>query len=60
MVVDKTYYKLLGVPSNATKLEIKRAYRKQAVIHHPDKNPNDPTASERFQSVCNSLTVKYK
>lgn len=51
MVFDTTYYKLLGVCEDATALDIKKGYRKQAVIHHPDKNLNDPSAPLRFQKV---------
>lgn len=51
MVFDTTYYNLLGVCEDATALEIKKGYRKQAVIHHPDKNLDDPSAPLRFQKV---------
>lgn len=37
-VVDTTYYDALGVPTNATELEIKKAYRKLAIVHHPGTN----------------------
>ena len=36
-VVDTTYYDALGVPTNATGLDIKKAYRKLAIVHHPGK-----------------------
>ncbi|KAI2465152.1 DnaJ-domain-containing protein [Annulohypoxylon bovei var. microspora] len=57
MVVDTTYYDVLGVKPTATELEIKKAYRKLAIVHHPDKNPNDPTAHEKFQDIGEAYQV---
>ncbi|OAR00296.1 hypothetical protein LLEC1_03792 [Akanthomyces lecanii] len=57
MVVDTVYYDALGVQPTATGLEIKKAYRKMAIIHHPDKNPNDPTAHEKFQAIGEAYQV---
>lgn len=47
----KDYYKILGIQKDATDTEIKKAYRKLAIIHHPDKNPDDPDAAERFKEI---------
>ncbi|KAJ5481164.1 J domain-containing protein [Penicillium diatomitis] len=57
MVADTSYYDALGVPPTATELEIKKAYRKLAIVTHPDKNPGDETAHERFQAIGEAYQV---
>ncbi|OWZ74394.1 hypothetical protein AYX14_00041 [Cryptococcus neoformans] len=51
MVADTTYYDLLEVSVDATEAEIKKAYKKKAMQHHPDKNPDDPNSHETFQRI---------
>ncbi|KAJ6084649.1 hypothetical protein N7486_011449 [Penicillium sp. IBT 16267x] len=57
MVADTAYYDALGVPPTATELEIKKAYRKLAIVTHPDKNPGDETAHVRFQAIGEAYQV---
>ena len=51
------HYELLGVSREATQDEIKRAYRKLARQHHPDANPDDPDAAERFKEISRAYEV---
>ncbi|SCU84120.1 LAFA_0D08240g1_1 [Lachancea sp. 'fantastica'] len=60
MVVDTAYYDLLGVAPDAKAIEIKKAYRKKSIQEHPDKNPNDPSATERFQAISQAYQVLSK
>src|SRR6266536_261265 len=53
----RDYYEVLGVARGAHEEEIKRAYRKLAVKFHPDKNPNDPHAEERFKELGEAYDV---
>ncbi|GAB1320770.1 hypothetical protein MFIFM68171_10980 [Madurella fahalii] len=47
----KDYYKILGVDKTATEQDIKKAYRRLAIVHHPDKNPGDAAAEARFKDI---------
>ncbi|MCF8218904.1 MAG: J domain-containing protein [Bacteroidales bacterium] len=53
----KDYYKILGVNKNASQDEIKKAYRKLAVKYHPDKNPDDKKAEEKFKNISEAYEV---
>lgn len=45
------YYKILGLDKKATEADVKKAYRKLARKHHPDLNPKDPSAKQKFQQI---------
>jgi len=51
------YYEILGVNRGAGQDEIKKAYRKNAIKFHPDKNPGDPKAEARFKEISEAYEV---
>lgn len=57
MPTNKDYYAVLGVSASASHDEIKKQYRKLAAKHHPDKNPNDAKAAERFKNISEAYQV---
>lgn len=53
----RDYYQVLGISRNATEAEIKKAYRQAALKYHPDKNPGDKEAEERFKEAAEAYAV---
>lgn len=53
----RDYYEVLGVSRTATADELKAAFRKAAAAHHPDRNPDDPRAAERFKEINQAYQV---
>ncbi|MBI5489918.1 MAG: molecular chaperone DnaJ [Deltaproteobacteria bacterium] len=53
----RDYYEVLGVERDASPEELKRSYRKLAIQYHPDKNPGDPKAEERFKELAEAYQV---
>src|SRR5260370_37635805 len=51
MAPQKDYYQTLGVAETATTDEIKRAFRRRAKQHHPDRNPGNPQAADKFKEI---------
>lgn len=57
MAAKRDYYEVLGLGREAAEADIKRAYRKLAVKFHPDRNPDDPTAAEKFREATEAYEV---
>ena len=56
-MAKKDYYDILGVNKSASKDEIKKAYRTTAFKYHPDKNPGDKAAEEKFKEASEAYSV---
>ena len=56
-MAKQDYYTLLGVSRGASESELKKAYRKLAVQYHPDKNPGDKEAEEKFKQISEAYDV---
>ncbi|RPH76653.1 MAG: molecular chaperone DnaJ, partial [Planctomycetaceae bacterium] len=57
MAAKRDYYEILEVTREVSDSEIKRSYRRLAVQYHPDKNPGDPTAEEKFKELGEAYDV---
>lgn len=55
--VDKDFYKILGVPKDASEADIKKAYRKLARKYHPDQNQDDPSAEQKFKDLSEAYSA---
>ena len=53
----RDYYEVLGISKSAEKAEIKKAYRKVAMKYHPDKNPDNKEAEEKFKEASEAAEV---
>ena len=56
-MAKRDYYEILGVARNASDEDIKKAYRKLAIKYHPDKNPDDKQAEEKFKEAAEAYEV---
>lgn len=57
MTTKRDFYEVLGVSKNATQDEIKKAYRKVAMQHHPDRNPGDKASEEKFKEAAAAYEI---
>src|SRR5207249_625287 len=57
VAIKRDYYEILGVGRDCGADELKRAFRKLAMQYHPDRNPDDPQAAERFKEASEAYSV---
>jgi molecular chaperone DnaJ len=56
-MTKRDYYEVLGVPKNASKEDLKKAYRKLAMQYHPDRNPDDKESEEKFKEAAEAYEI---
>ena len=56
-MAKRDYYEVLAIAKSASEDEIKKAYRKMAIKYHPDKNPGDKPAEEKFKEAAEAYEV---
>ena len=56
-MTKRDYYEILGVPKNASKEDLKKAYRKLAMQYHPDRNPDDKESEEKFKEAAEAYEI---
>jgi len=58
-MAKRDYYEVLGVSRSATEEDIKKSYRKLALQYHPDRNPNNPEAEDKFKEASEAYEVLH-
>ena len=58
-MAKRDYYEVLGVAKNATEEEIKKAYKRLAIKYHPDRNPDNKEAEEKFKEAAEAYEVLH-
>ena len=56
-MAKRDYYEVLGVDRNAAEADLKKAYRRMAMKHHPDRNPDDAKAEENFKEIKEAFEI---
>ncbi len=56
-MAERDCYEVLGVARDASQADVKKAYRRMAMQYHPDRNPDDPDAAEKFKEAARAYEV---